>query len=166
MKKNHKEESYDIGTEACYVKQCGTVRPAFVWEAHRDSEITQLMYVYIPIGLEREHEIQGSVLARFGSHQLATCFLAVANEKLQMGYVRTACTCIIPEEARKHGGRAEVLATWEALLLDHSLPPCYRMEVQHVVISEDERVWDALKKTVENVSGSRFNDAVTAIENL
>ena len=95
FKKNHKEESYDIGQEACYVKQCGSVRPAFVLEAHRDSEVIELMYVYVPMGLEREYEIQRSVLARFGDHKVAICFLSVASEELGMGDVEDACTCVI-----------------------------------------------------------------------
>ena len=30
LKKNHKEESYNLGEEACYVKHCSSVRPAHV----------------------------------------------------------------------------------------------------------------------------------------
>ena len=109
LKRNHKEESFDFGAEACYVKQCNSVRPAFVLEAHREDVVIELMYVYIPMGLERQHDIQSSVLARFCSHELASCFLAVASEELGIGYVGDACTCIIPETALKSGGRHEIV---------------------------------------------------------
>ena len=45
------------------MKQCNSVRPAFVLEAHREDVATELMYVYIPMGLERPH--QSSVFSRF-----------------------------------------------------------------------------------------------------
>ena len=91
------------------MKQCNSVRPAFVLEAHREDVVTELMYVYIPMGLERQHYVQSSVLARFCSHELASCYLAVASERLDVGYLSEACTCIIPEASRKHGGRNEVM---------------------------------------------------------
>ena len=125
LKINHKEESFDFGAEACYVKHSNSLRPAFVVEAHREDVVTQLMYVYIPMGLEREHEMQGSVLARFCSHELASCYLAVASEQLEMGYTRDVCTCTIPEEARKHGSRMAILEKWEALINSRKLRPCY-----------------------------------------
>ena len=113
FKENHKEESLDFGVEACYVKQCNSVRPAFVLEATRGDVVVQLMYVYIPMGLERQHEIQSTALARFGSHELAYCFLAVASEKLKLGYVDDACTCVIPEGARRHGAKEKIVEQWE-----------------------------------------------------
>ena len=87
LKTNHKKESFDFGEEACYVKQCDSVQAAFVLEAHREDVVIQLIYVYVPMGLEREFEMQGSVLARFGSHELASCFFAVAVQELGIGYV-------------------------------------------------------------------------------
>ena len=45
FKRNHKEESFDFGAEACYVKQCKSARPAFVLEATRDDAVIQLIYV-------------------------------------------------------------------------------------------------------------------------
>ena len=76
--RKHKKESFDFGTSACHVKQCNSVRPSFVLEAHREDVATDLMYVYIPMGLERPH--QSSVFSRFFSHELASCYLAVASE--------------------------------------------------------------------------------------
>ena len=91
------------------MKQCNSVRPAFVLEAHREDVVTELMYLYIPMGLERQHKIPSSALARFGSHELAFRFLAVASEELRIGYVGNACTCMIPDDAREHGGPHEIL---------------------------------------------------------
>ena len=53
LKKNHKKESFDFGEEACYVKQCDSVRPAFVFEAHRQDVVVELMYVYVPMDPDR-----------------------------------------------------------------------------------------------------------------
>jgi len=106
LKKNHKEEALDIGAEACYVKHCRSVRPAFVLEAHKVDEVIDLMYIYVPMGLERESALQGSILARFCSHELASCFLEVASEQLEMRYDSNACTVAIPENARRHGTRS------------------------------------------------------------
>lgn len=166
FKKNHKEESYDIGQEACYVKQCNEMRPAFVLEAHRESEVIELMYVYVPMGLEREHEIQGSVRARFGLHEVAVCFLATANEKLGMGYVEDACTCTIPENARKHGGRDAILAAWNSLILLQNLEPCYNINPQLCVLCEHDVVWDDIRKTVEEASLSRFTESLDRIDGV
>ena len=78
----HKEEQLDIGTEACYVKHCGSTRPAYVLAAKKDGKTTDLMYVYQPMGLSRQYEWQGSILARFQNMQLALCFLQVASTEL------------------------------------------------------------------------------------
>ena len=132
MKKNHKVEAFDFGAEACYVKQCNSVRPAFVLEAHGKEEVIQLMYVYIPLGLERQHDIQCSVLARFGSHELASCFLAVASEELEIGYDGDACTSVIPEAAHKHGSKEEIRRRWGDLIELRDLPACYKITLDKV----------------------------------
>ena len=92
-----------------YVKQCNSVRPAFVLEAARADTVVDLMYLYIPMGLERQAKIQQSVLGRFCCHKLAWCFLKVANDKLGVRYAQEACTCTMPEAARN---RDVVLQEW------------------------------------------------------
>ena len=62
------------------MKQCNSVRPAFVLEAHREDVVTELMYVYIPIGARASTSELG--IRSFFSHELASCYLAVASEKL------------------------------------------------------------------------------------
>ena len=82
----------------CIRDRCNSVRPAFVLEAHRANVVVKLMYVYIPMGLERELGKQGSVLARFGSHELASCFLAVASENYEL--VTWATHACVPFQIR------------------------------------------------------------------
>ena len=121
------------------------------------------MYVYIPMGLERQHDIQSSVLARFGSHELASCFLAVASEELGIGYVDDACRCIIPEGARKHGSRDETVRQWDRLTRLRNLRPCYNIALEQVTVSSTTG-WDHVRKIVERVAAMECAEALNFVE--
>ena len=155
VKRNHKEESLDIGAEACYVKHCGSVRPAFVLEAHRENELVDLMYIYVPMGLERESVLQSSILARFRSHELASCFLEVANEELGMGYVPQACTVAIPTNASKHGTREHIVQAWKDLITLRALRRCYAIDRNQITPSEVIE-WISVRATVKLIAGSEL----------
>ena len=147
------------------MKQCNSVRPAFVLEAHREDVVTELMYVYIPMGRERQHHIQSSVLARFCSHELASCYLAVASEKLCIGFLSEACTCIIPEASRRHGGRSLVLRKWNELLEKHRLHPCYTFGPEQVIKTKTE-CWDDVKAMISNMAPMEYGEALNLIDTL
>ena len=147
------------------MKQCNSVRPAFVWEAHRDDVVTELMYIYIPMGLERQHRIQSSVLARFCSHELASCYLAVASEKLGVGYLRDACTCIIPEASQKHGGRTGIMRNWQDLLDRHKLLPCYNIGAEQVMPTS-AKCWAGVQDLILNMAPKDYHGALNVIDCL
>ena len=155
VKRNHKEESLDIGAEACYVKHCGSVRPAFVLEAHRENELVDLMYIYVPMGLERESALQGSILARFRSHELASCFLKVSNEELGMGYLPQACTVAIPTNASKHGTQEHIVQAWKDLITLRALRRCYAIDRNQITPSEVIE-WTSVRATVMPIAGSEL----------
>jgi len=149
--RNHKEESYNLGVEACYVKHCGSVRPAYVLEASRHGEVQELMHIYIPMGLERQHELQSSILGRFRSHELAACFLSVATTELMVGYRAEACTCVLPDEASKHGTATTILTSWQALIEAQQLQPAYAM---HCEQGKCHRTW--LERCLHGCRGLRW----------
>ena len=163
FKKNHKEESFDLGTEACYVKQCASVRPAFVLEAQNEDTTRELMYLYTPMGLEREHDMQGSVLGRFGSYAVAACFLQVASEKLGVGYTPDACTNVIPEAAQREGSRETIQAAWQAALQARPHLPCYNITPeQH--ITEAPGSWEDVRQTVLGLGTREHEEALELLD--
>ena len=145
----------DIGAEACYVKHCRSVRPAFVLEAHKVDEVIDLMYIYVPMGLERESALQGSILARFCSHELASCFLEVASEQLEMRYDSNACTVAIPENVRRHGTREDIVQSWNELIMQRALRPCYAIELNQITPS-DVGDWNSVRETVMTIAGTEL----------
>ena len=155
--------SFDFGAEVCYVKQCNSVRPAFVLEAAGEDVVFAMMCVYIPMGLERQHDIQSSVLARFGSHELASCFLAVASEELGIGYVKDACTCVILEEAQKHGGRHEIVRQWDSLIESRNLHSCFAVEQFTDSTTPD---WDHVRKIVEQAAAMECGEALQHVDQM
>ena len=164
-KNKHKEGSFDYGAEACYVKQCNSVRPAFVLESQRQCVVIQLMHVYIPMGIERQHDIQSSVIARFCSHEMASSYLEIASEKkLGMGYLNGACTCTIPEEARKHGTRDEILSQWDALIQLRNLRHCYNVELEQYIVSGQEG-WGGVKQLLPKSLGLTVEKHYTSLNN-
>ncbi len=114
--RNHKEQSYGVGTEAVYVKQCNSVRVYYAYEATREQETIELMHLYVPMGLSRQYGSQGSLLGRMRSHELAACLLAVASSRLEVRYEPENCTCTVPPEAKKHGTPESIMARWKELI--------------------------------------------------
>ena len=94
----HKEEQLNVGTEACYVKHCRSTRPAYSLVGTKDGKTIDLMYVYQPMGLSREHTSQGSILARFQNMKLALYFLQVASTELGVKYLESACTVAMEDQ--------------------------------------------------------------------
>jgi len=86
VKRNHKEESYDLGVDACYMTPCGSVHSTYILEAQRPGEVQELMHVYLSRGLEHQHELQSSILGHFRSQDLAAWFVTIASTKLLVGY--------------------------------------------------------------------------------
>ena len=123
------------------------------------------MYVYIPMGLERQHEVQSSVLARFCSHELASCYLAVASESLHVGFLSEACTCIIPEASRKHGGRNEVMRKWHDMLEKHRLHPCYSFGPEQVIKTKT-KCWDDVREMISHMAPIEYVQALNVIDTL
>ena len=80
-----------------------------------------------------------------------------------MGYLNDACTCTIPEEARKHGTRNEILSQWNALIQLRNLRPCYNVELEQYIVSGQEG-WDGVKKTVAKVAGTECGEALNVID--
>ena len=113
------------------------------------------MYIYVPMGLERESALQGSILARFRSHELASCFLEVANEELGMGYDPKACTVAIPTNASKHGTREDIVQAWNDLITLRALRRCYAIELNQITPS-DVIEWNSVRDTVMTIAGSEL----------
>ena len=80
----HKEEVAHVGTESVYVKHCRSTRCAFVKTVSVGGVEKDLMYIYEPMGLDRQADQMGSLLARFQCRDLAACFLEVLHSKLGM----------------------------------------------------------------------------------
>ena len=80
----HKEEVAHVGTESVYVKHCSSTRCAFAKACTNHGVTTDLMYVYEPMGLDRQAPEMGSLLGRFQSRNMAACFLEALSVKLGM----------------------------------------------------------------------------------
>ena len=88
----HKEEVAHVGTESVYVKHCRSTRCAFVKTVSVNGVEKDLMYIYEPMGLDRQADQMGSLLARFQSRDLAACFLEVLSSKLGMKIMEVCVT--------------------------------------------------------------------------
>ena len=107
------------------------------------------------MGLERESALQGSILARFCSHELASCFLEVASAQLDMGYDANACTVAIPTNARRHGTREHIVHSWNELIMHRVLRPCYAIELNQITPS-DVKDWNSVRETVMTIAGTEL----------
>ena len=96
---------------------------------------------------------------------MASCYLEVASEKLGMGYLNDACTCTIPEEARKHGTRAEILSRWKALIQQRNLRPCYNIELDQYIVSGQEG-WCGVMETLATNATSACKEAMSVVDQL
>ena len=83
----HKEEVAEVGSEMCYVRHCHKTRCAFVKKATLNKVSKDLMYIYQPMGLDRQADEQGGLLARFQSAEMAACFMYVLFTKLDMKFM-------------------------------------------------------------------------------
>jgi len=107
------------------------------------------------MGLERQPEMQSSILSRFHSHDLAACFLSIASTELKMGYTTEACTCVVSEAASKHGTPATILKAWHAKIKKQKLQQAYAMlfeEGKSVIISNPSNVCTVVKAYAEAAS--------------
>ena len=114
----------DVGTEACYVKLCGSTRPAYVLAATKDGKSTDLMYVYQPMGLSRQHVLQGSIFARFKNLHVALSFLQVASTALGIKYMDNACTVPIAEQEGNAEVQKAILSQWQTLKAAYDIEAC------------------------------------------
>lgn len=115
------------------------------------------------MGLERQHEIQKSILARFGSHELASCFLEVTSPQLEIGYLQEACTCVIPQHTTKHGGIQGIMKKWKTLTNGCDLKPCYDIEAEQ--FDEDRNpCWQDVNNTVKKTHGQQFEEALNLVD--
>ena len=87
----------------------------------------------------------------------------MASEELGIGYVGDACTCIIPEGARKHGGRDEIVRQWDGLTRLRNLRPCYNIALEQVTVSGTAG-WDHVRKIVEKVAVTECAEALKVVE--
>ena len=97
----HKEEVAHVGTESVYVKHCSSTRCAFAKAGTEHGVTNDLMYVYEPMGLDRQAYQMGSLLARFQSRNMAACFLEALDSKLGMkimdvrvNHETSCCMCL------------------------------------------------------------------------
>ena len=131
----HKEEQLDVGTEACYVKLCGSTRPAYVLAATKDGKSTDLMYVYQPMGLSRQYDLQGSILARFQNLHVALSFLQVASTGLGIKYMDNACTVPMAEQEGNAEAQKAILSQWQTLKAAYDIEACefsVKKELEHL----------------------------------
>ena len=101
----HKEEVAHVGTESVYVKHCRATRCAFVKPSTDKGVTKDLMYVYQPQGLDRQAGEMGTLLARFQSRNLASCFLEALETKLNMKFMEVYAI---------HGTSCNVCKMWYA----------------------------------------------------
>ena len=121
------------------------------------------MYIYAPMGLDRQHEVQKSILARFGSLELASCFIEVTSRQLDIGYLEKTCTCVIPKDSKKHGGIERVMEKWKTLTNTCRLKPCYDIEEEHF----NEKLtagWEDVKKAVKKPYGDKIEEALNLVD--
>lgn len=129
-KRNHKEE--DVGGNVqCFVKQCGSVRPAYVME-NSDDPPTELMHLYHPMGLGHQHDVQSSLLDRFADFRVAAAFTK-ALSLLSVGFHRDiVCSCI-PTGAHRHGTPAQSLSHFLQRVKDLQVAQIENVEWQNVL---------------------------------
>ena len=120
----HKEEQLNVGSEACYVKHCNSTRPAYVLAATKGNESTELMYVYEPMGLDRQYDLQGSILARFKDVDLALCFLKVAETELGVKYMDRACTVAMADQEASSEAQENILKEWRSAIDSFAIEAC------------------------------------------
>ena len=87
----------------------------------------------------------------------------MASEELEIGYVGDACRCIIPEGARKHGGRDEIVRQWDGLTRLCNLRLCYNIALEQATVSGTAG-WDHVKKLVEKVAVTECAEALKVVE--
>ena len=140
----HKEEQLNIGTETCYVKHCWSTRPAYVLAATKDNKTTELMYVYEPMGLYRQYEVQGSILARFQNVQLALCFLKVASTELGVKYMDRACTVAMADQEASSEAQENILKEWRSAIDSFAIEACEFSVQQEITDLPRVRSWASM----------------------
>ena len=138
------------------------MRPAYVLEAVQDGESIELMHVYIPMGIERQYEKQSCIFGRFRCHELAVCFLVAAKKYLSMGYSSHACKCVVPDEARKNGTPADIMAKWEDLVQQRQLRDAYSLDL-NLIVSPTVYGWKETRKVIELYVGKIFLESLGII---
>ena len=78
------EDVDHVGIESIYVKPCHSKKFSFVKAATENGITKELMYIYEPMGLDRQADQMGCLLARFQCRNLAACFLWILQTKLDM----------------------------------------------------------------------------------
>ena len=102
-KRNHKEEDVSIGDELIYVKFASSMRASFVIQARCPHETVDLFYIYPPMGLPAQHNIQTSLLARCTDHAMGIALLKVLEEKMHLNYVSNCL--VVPSRSNYNNGR-------------------------------------------------------------
>ena len=78
------EDVDHVGIESIYVRPCHSKKFSFVKAATENGITKELMYIYEPMGLDRQADQMGCILARFQCRNLAACFLWILQTKLDM----------------------------------------------------------------------------------
>ena len=117
------------------MKHCGSTRLAYVLAATKNGKTTNLMYVYEPMGLSRQYDFQGSMLARFRNHHLALSFLQVASTELGVKYMDNACTVPMADREGNAEVQKTVLSKWQTLKAAYDIEACefsVKKELEHL----------------------------------
>ena len=122
-----------MGSEMCirdsvYCATCGT-------------ESVELMHLYQPMGLARQHSAQSSLLGRMRSHALAGCLLRAAEMYLNVTYSPSACICTVPDGAKKHGTPEEIMEAWNELVCRLQLDTTSRV-VCEISPQKCDTIWE------------------------
>ena len=96
----HKEDVPHAGTESVYVIDCHSTKGAFVKNASLNGVNKELMYIFEPMGLDRQAKHMGCLLARFQCRTLAGCFLEVLESKLNMKLMEICVKLLEPHEGQ------------------------------------------------------------------
>ena len=165
IKTNHKEEDYGIGEESIFVKQCHSVRVAYVFSASCDTQSVELMHLYEPMGLSRQHDAQGSLLARMRCHALAACLLKIAQKHLHMLYMPSACICTVPENSYKKITPQEIQAPWNSRVSNMRLETRPSFNYDFIMDLRDNQ-WEQIQVMLTEFSGDVLQKEILRMKQI
>ena len=123
------------------------------------------MHLYEPMGLSRQHDAQGSLLARMRCHDLAACLLKIAQKHLHMTYSPCACICTVPENAHKKGTPQQIMAAWKSRVSNMRLETTPSFSIDSSMKKRDNQ-WEQIQDMLTKFSGDVLQKEILRMKQI